>query len=106
MFIVAISALAALVGLLARTPEAANGLTFLLMFLPYASSAFVPIDTMPVWLQGFSTHQPVTPVIESVRGLLAGTPVGDSPMLATAWCAGILLVSGVLSVVVFRRRVN
>jgi ABC-2 type transport system permease protein len=104
LFIVAISWLAALVGLLARSPEAANGFTFFLMFLPYASSAFVPIDTMPVWLQGFSGHQPVTPVIESVRGLLDGTPVGTSPWLAIAWCGGIAVVSALLSVVAFRRR--
>ena len=73
MFILAISWLAALVGLFAKSPEAASGFTFILMFLPYASSAFVPINTMPGWLQGFSRHQPVTPVIESVRGLLDGT---------------------------------
>lgn len=104
VFILAISWLAALVGLVAGSPEAANGFTFFLMFLPYASSAFVPIDTMPGWLQGFSRHQPVTPVIESVRGLLNGTPVGSSPALAIAWCGGILLVSVALSAVAFRRR--
>src|SRR4051794_28857624 len=78
LFIVTISWLAALVGLLARNPEAANGFAFILMFLPYASSAFVPIATMPTWLQGFSEHQPITSIIESVRGLLNGTPVGDA----------------------------
>jgi ABC-2 type transport system permease protein len=104
MFILAISWLAALVGVLARSPEAANGFTFFLMFLPYASSAFVPIDTMPGWLQGFSAHQPVTPIIESVRGLLAGTPVGNNAWIAIAWCVGILLVSVLLSAVAFRRR--
>jgi ABC-2 type transport system permease protein len=107
VFVLAISwlaALAALVGLVAGSPEAANVFTFFLMFLPYASSAFVPIDTMPGWLQGFSRHQPVTPVIESVRGLLNGTPVGSSPALAIAWCGGILLVSVALSAVAFRRR--
>jgi ABC-2 type transport system permease protein len=105
-FILAISWLAALVGLFARSPEAANGFTFLLMFLPYASSAFVPIDTMPVWLQGFSAHQPVTPVIESVRGVLDGTPVGNAPLLAIAWCAGILSVSMLFSGLIFRRRTS
>jgi ABC-2 type transport system permease protein len=106
MFILAISWLAALVGVLARSPEAANGFTFFLMFLPYASSAFVPIDTMPSWLQGFSAHQPVTPVIESVRGLLAGTAVGTAPWVAIAWCTGIMVVSVVLSAVAFPRRTN
>ena len=106
MFILAISWLAALVGLFAKSPEAASGFTFILMFLPYASSAFVPIETMPSWLQGFSRHQPVTPVIESVRGLLDGTPVGSAPLLAFVWCAGILVVSAALSAVVFRRRIG
>ena len=104
LFILTISWLAALVGLLARTPEAANGFAFFLMFLPYASSAFVPIATMPTWLQGFSGHQPITPIIESVRGLLNGTPVGNAPWLAIAWCAGILVPSILLSAVAFRRR--
>ena len=99
-----ISWLAALVGLLARSPEAANGFTFFLMFLPYASSAFVPIATMPAWLQGFSGHQPITPIIESVRGLLNGTPVGNAPWLAIAWCGGILALSVALSGVAFRHR--
>ena len=104
LFILTISWLAALVGVLARTPEAANGFTFILMFLPYASSAFVPIATMPTWLQGFSGHQPITPIIESVRGLLNGTPVGNAPWLAIAWCAGILAVSVALSGMAFSRR--
>lgn len=86
------------------SPEAASGFTFLLMFLPYPSSAFVPISTMPPWLRGFAHHQPATPVIESVRGLLVGTPVGASPWLALGWCGGILAVSVALSGVLFRRR--
>ncbi|HEY5115189.1 MAG TPA: ABC transporter permease [Nakamurella sp.] len=106
LFILTISALAALVGLLARTPEAANGFAFFLMFLPYASSAFVPIATMPTWLQGFSGHQPITPIIESVRGLLNGTPVGNAPLLAIVWCVGILAVSVALSGVAFSRRLR
>jgi len=106
LFILTISALAALVGLLARTPEAANGFAFFLMFLPYASSAFVPIATMPTWLQGFSGHQPITPIIESVRGLLNGTPVGNAPLLAIVWCVGILAVSVALSGVAFSRRIR
>jgi ABC-2 type transport system permease protein len=104
LFIVTISWLAAMVGLLARNPEAANGFAFILMFLPYASSAFVPIATMPSWLQGFSEHQPITPIIESVRGLLNGTPVGDAPWLAIGWCFGILAVSIALSGFAFRHR--
>jgi ABC-2 type transport system permease protein len=88
-FVLAISWLAAAAGLLARSAEAANGVTFLVMFLPYPSSTFVPIHTMPAWLQRFATNQPITPVVETLRGLLLGTPVGASPWHALAWCGGI-----------------
>jgi ABC-2 type transport system permease protein len=104
LFILAISWLPAAVGLLARSPEAAGGFTFLVMFLPYPSSAFVPIDTMPTWIHGFANYQPVTPVIETLRGLLLDTPVGPSLWLALAWCCGILVVSVALSSVLFRHR--
>ena len=103
-FVLAVSWLAAAIGLIASSPEAANGFTFVIMFLPYASSAFVPVDTMPSWIQGFAQHQPVTPVIETLRGLLLGTPVGSHPWTALAWCAGILAVSVTASGVLFRRR--
>ncbi|MEU8796515.1 ABC transporter permease [Spirillospora sp. NPDC048819] len=103
-FIVAISALSAAVGLLARSPEAASGFTFFVLFLPYPSSAFVPVDTMPDWLHGFARNQPATPVIETVRGLLLDQPVGTRPWTALAWCAGILAVSVALSGILFRRR--
>jgi ABC-2 type transport system permease protein len=103
-FTIAISWLAATLGLLARSPEAANGITFLIMFLPYASSAFVPIQTMPAGLRAFAAHQPVTPIANSLRGLLLGTPVGSQPLTAYEWCAGILLVSVLASRVLFVRR--
>jgi ABC-2 type transport system permease protein len=104
VFMLAISWLSAAFGLLARSPEAAGGFTFLMAFLPYPSSAFVPIDTMPSWLHGFANNQPVTPVIETLRGLLLDTPVGTSPWLALAWCGGILVASVALAGVLFRRR--
>ncbi|TXS52679.1 ABC transporter permease [Streptomyces sp. t39] len=104
VFLVALSWLSAAVGLLARTPEAAGGFTFVMMFLPYPSSAFVPIDTMPSWLHGFADHQPVTPLIESLRGLLHDQPVGSSPWVALAWCGGILAVAVALSRVLFAAR--
>jgi ABC-2 type transport system permease protein len=104
VFLVALSWLSAAVGLLARTPEAAAGFTFFMMFLPYPSSAFVPIETMPTWLHGFADHQPVTPLIESLRGLLHDQPVGSAPWLALAWCGGILAVAVALSGVLFKVR--
>jgi ABC-2 type transport system permease protein len=103
-FVLAISWLAAAIGLVAKSPEAANGFTFLIMFLPYASSAFVPVATMPAAIQGFAEHQPITPVIETLRGLLLGTPVGSSAWTALAWCGGILVAAIAASSVLFRRR--
>ena len=91
VFILAISWLAAAGGLLAGSPEAANGMTMFLMFLPYVSTAFVPADTMPSWMQGFAKHQPMTPVIETLRGLWMGTPIGHQAIWALIWC-GVLLV--------------
>jgi ABC-2 type transport system permease protein len=103
-FVLAVSWLAAAFGVLAKTPEAAGGFSFFVMFLPYASSAFVPIDTMPSWLHGFARNQPVTPVIETVRALLLDRPVGDSAWLALTWCGGIIVGSIALAAVFFRRR--
>ena len=103
-FIAAMAAISAAVGLLARTAEAASGFTFFVLFLPYPSSAFVPIETMPDWLHGFARNQPATPVIESVRGLLLDQPVGDRPWIALAWCAGILLAAAAMSGPLFRHR--
>ena len=104
LFVLAMSWLSAAIGLLSGSPEAANGFTFLVMFLPYPSSAFVPIETMPSWLQGFARHQPVTPMIETIRAALLGTPIGNNAWLSVAWCAAIIAVSVVIAAVVFQRR--
>jgi len=104
LFMTAISWLAAIVGMLASSPEAANGATFIFMFLPYVSSAFVPIATMPIWLYGFARNQPCTPIIEAIRSTLAGHPDGGSVARTAAWCLGLLAVGMVGSVAAFRRR--
>jgi ABC-2 type transport system permease protein len=109
LFVAAVSWLAAAFGLAVSSPEAANGAMFFLMFLSYASSAFVPVRTMPWWLRGFARHQPATPVTETLRGLLLGQPAGGLPAggqlaAALAWSAGILAASVLLSMVLFRRR--
>ncbi|MFW6599793.1 ABC transporter permease [Propionibacteriaceae bacterium Y2011] len=96
-YVLAITALFAFIGLVAGSPEAANGYGFVLLFLPYLSSAFVPIATMPGWLQPVATHQPVTPIIEALRALLLGGEVGPYGLVALAWCAGILLVAALLT---------
>jgi ABC-2 type transport system permease protein len=103
-FILAMSWLAAAFGLAVKTPEAANGFMFVVAFLPYASSAFVPVATMPSWIRGFASHQPVTPATQTIRGLLLGTPVGTNPWLALGWCGGILVLAVILSGWLFRRR--
>lgn len=104
LFVLALSWASAAIGLIARSAEAAGGFTFFVLFLPYPSSAFVPIDTMPSWIHGFAEHQPLTPVIESMRGLLLDTPVGNAPWFAAAWCGGILAVAVAASGYLFRRR--
>ncbi|MGW0182376.1 ABC transporter permease [Nocardia sp. NPDC003345] len=104
LVIVALSWVSACFGLLASSPEAANGFTIVAMFLPYVSSAFVPPETMPSWLRGFAEHQPVTPVIETMRGLLVGTPIGNSAVLALAWWGGIAVVGYIAALILFQRR--
>ena len=104
LYILAITYLFAAIGLAASTPEAASGYGFILLFLPYVSSAFVPVETMPEWLQPIAEHQPITPVIETIRALLMGTPLGDSAWLAVAWCLGIIAVSVVWGALLFRRK--
>ncbi|MFE9697656.1 ABC transporter permease [Streptomyces sp. NPDC006270] len=103
-YVVALSWISAAIGLLARTPEAASGFTFFMSFLPYPSSAFVPTETMPDWLHGFADHQPITPAIESLRGLLLGQEVGSAPWIALAWAAGLLAVAVAASGALFRVR--
>ena len=86
--------------------DAAASLNFVFLFLPYLSSGFVPTDTMPSWLRGFADHQPFTPIIETLRRLLAGQNPGTDLWVALAWLVGILVVSYVASTVVFRRRIK
>jgi ABC-2 type transport system permease protein len=88
----------------ASSPEAAAGYGFIVMFVPYLSSAFVPVDTMPVWLRWVAGHQPLTPIIETIRALLFDTPVGAQGWIALGWCAGLLLLAIALTTVVFRRK--
>jgi ABC-2 type transport system permease protein len=103
-FMLAISWLAACFGLLARNAEAAGGFSFIVMFLPYVSSAFVPVDTMPGVLRTVAGHQPLTPIVETLRALTMGTPVSGSALTALLWCAGAILVGSVGAGLLFRRR--
>ena len=103
-YILAMTFLFAAIGLAASSPEAASGYGFIVMFIPYVSSAFVPVDTMPEWLRWVAENQPLTPIIETVRGLLLGTDIGDSAGLAVMWCAIILMVAIVWTSVAFRAK--
>jgi ABC-2 type transport system permease protein len=104
LWILAITYLFAAIGLAASTPEAASGFGFILLFLPYVSSAFVPVDTMPDWLQPIAEYQPITPVIETIRALLMDMPIGDSAWWAIGWCVGVIVVSVVWGAWLFRRK--
>ncbi|NLU83971.1 ABC transporter permease [Rhodococcus sp. HNM0569] len=106
LFILVIGVVSAALGMLARSPEAAGGFTFFIMFVPYVSSAFVPTDTMPSWLHGFAEHQPMTPVIETMRSLLTDGSAGPSLGATLAWLVGLGAAGIVAAAVVFRRRVS
>jgi ABC-2 type transport system permease protein len=88
----ALTWLSVALGMVTKTVEAASNLPMPLVFLPFLGSGFVPTDSMPVGLRWFAEYQPFTPVIETVRGLLLGTAIGNSAVIAIAWCAGITVV--------------
>lgn len=104
LYILAITYLFAAIGLAARSTEAANGYGFILMFLPYLSSAFVQVDTLPVWLRWIAENQPITPIIETIRGLLLGTELGTRPLFAVGWCLVILAIAVAWGAIMFRRK--
>ncbi|MHC9046185.1 ABC transporter permease [Microbacterium saperdae] len=104
LYILAITYLFAAIGLAAGSPEGANGYGFILLFLPYLSSAFVPVASMPEWLQPVAAHQPITPIVETIRGLLTDAPLHTEPWWAIGWCLAILLVAVVWGSWLFRRK--
>jgi len=107
LFTLAISWLAAIVGLFAKSVEGVQLLTFVLIFpLTFASSAFVPAESLSGWLRVFAENQPITHVIDSLRALLIGTPIGNSGWLAVAWCVGTLVVALPLAMYLFRKKTN
>ncbi len=95
-FSFALAWLSVALGLGAKSVAGANGATLPIQFLlPFLSSAFVPADSMPAGVRWFTAHQPFTPVVESLRALLTGAPVGNTAYLALAWCA-VIAVGGYL----------
>lgn len=105
IFTLAFSWLSAIVGVMAKSVEGVQWLTFVIVFpLTFASTAFVPAESMVSWLRVFAENQPITHVIEAVRALLIGAPVGDHGWLAVAWSVGAMAVAIPLTTWLFRRK--
>jgi ABC transporter DrrB family efflux protein len=97
----------AFIGLTASSPEAANAYGFTILFpLTFISSAFVPTDTMPDWLQPIAEHNPFTTMVDAARALLLDTPAGNDVWLAVVWCVAIIAVFAPLSAWRYRRSVT
>jgi ABC-2 type transport system permease protein len=91
-------------GLLTGDPQAAGGIGFLALPLSFASSAYVPVESMPGWLRAFAQHQPVTETIDAVRALTQGGPAAGPVTAALLWTVGIVAVCTAVSVIRFQRR--
>ena len=106
LFTLALTWLAVIAGLAAKSVDGASAFSYPLIFLPFLSSAFVPTDTMPGPVRWFAENQPVTPIVNSIRALLAGTPVGGELWIALGWCTGILIVAAVIATRLYNRRLR
>ncbi len=105
LFTAALTWLAVIAGLLAGSAEGAGVFSYPLIFLPFVSSAFVPTDTMPAAVRWFAEHQPVTSIVDTIRGLLAQQPVGSEAWGALAWCGAILVLAFVIATSIYRRKI-
>ena len=103
LFATALTWVAVGMGLSSPTAEAASNLAQPIILLPLLSSAFVPVDAMPGWFQPIAEYQPYTPTIETLRGLLLGTEIGNNGWLAVTWCVGLALVGYLWSTSKFDR---
>jgi ABC-2 type transport system permease protein len=92
MFTFALTWLSVALGLVSKSVETASNLPMFLTLLPFLGSGFVPTDSMPTGLRWFADYQPFTPAIETLRGLLMGSPIGNNAIITIAWCAGIALL--------------
>ncbi|NQX12736.1 ABC transporter permease [Microbacteriaceae bacterium VKM Ac-2855] len=103
LFTLALTWVAVIAGLSAKTVDGASAFSYPLIFLPFISSAFVPTDSMPGPVAWFAENQPVTSIVDTIRALFAGEPVGGSIVVALAWLVGILVVAAAIAVARFRR---
>jgi ABC-2 type transport system permease protein len=93
LYTLALTWIAAIVGLTAKSVDGASAFSYPLLFLPFISSAFVPTESMPGPIRAFAENQPVTSIVDAIRALLAKQPVGNDIWIALAWCLGILAVA-------------
>jgi ABC-2 type transport system permease protein len=105
LFTLALTWVAVIAGLSASSPDGASAFSYPIVFLPFVSSAFVPTDTMPGPVQAFAENQPVTSIVNTIRALLEGQPVGDDIWIALAWCVGILVAAYAFAMMVYRRKI-
>ncbi|GAA2851838.1 transport permease protein [Actinoplanes cyaneus] len=106
LFTLALTWLAVIPGLTASSVDGASAFAYPLIFLPFVSSAFVPTESMPGPVRAFAENQPVTSIVDSLRALFAGQPVGSGIWIALAWCLGILAVAVAFAGLIYRRRVG
>lgn len=106
LFTLALTWLAVMAGLSAKTIDGASAFSYPLIFLPFISSAFVPTDSMPGPVAWFAEHQPVTAIVDALRALFAQQPVGDSIWIALAWLMGVLVVVYALAILAYRRQLR
>ena len=106
LFTLALTWLAVIAGLSAKTVDGASAFAYPLIFLPFVSSAFVPTATMPGPVRWFAQNQPVTSIVDAIRALLAQQPVGAAIWVALAWCVGLLIGAYVLAMTIYRRKVS
>jgi ABC-2 type transport system permease protein len=105
LFTLALTWIAVTAGLSAKTADGAGAYAYPLIFLPFVSSAFVPTDTMPTAVQAFAEHQPVTPIVNTIRNLLTQQPVGTDIWTALAWSIGILVVAYAFAMATYHRKI-
>jgi ABC-2 type transport system permease protein len=106
LFTLALTWVAVIAGLSAKSVDGAGGFAYPLIFLPFVSSAFAPTETMPGPVRWFAENQPVTSIVDSIRALLAQEPVGPELWIALAWCVGILVAGFAGAMVIYRRRIS
>ncbi len=104
LFTLALTWVAAIAGLTAKTVDGASAFSYPLIFLPFISSAFVPTESMPPVVRAFAQNQPVTSIVNAMRALLAGQPVDSDIWIALAWCFGILAVAYLLAMRAYKKK--